>query len=266
MTMISNPKVHSFVPVWAPFNGFSLLFDNPGDSYSRLSDSPKLEKMDGRPDFPQLTFYRALWDESRHAEELVSSYLFCPLPYPSYHVTVWDGLNDFNIRKLSGSVRTEAEGWLRGFPASFDERHPLLAGPDGRPIGICMKPIEWAYDRLEKWNNASVVALLKPADSRSEAVAAGIEAQRARLNEWFEERFGFATAVRAYRPHVSIGYLANKALGAQAEEAVLRLHARLAPAMVGRRLRFSSIGMYGMSDMETFFRLAGETDGPPPYP
>ncbi|WP_379215009.1 hypothetical protein [Paenibacillus sp. GCM10012303] len=254
MTMIANPKVSGFVPVWAPFKGFSLLFDNPGDNYSKVNGYPELEKIDCRSGSPELAFYQTLWDVSREAGELACSYLFCALPLHSYHVTVWDGLNDFNVRRLPDRARLEAEQWLRSLPASFDSRHPLLTVPDGEPIGIRIEPIEFEYDCLEKWNNSSIVARLKPTDSHAEVVLSGIEKARERLNGVFEQRFGFPTAVPQYRPHVSIGYLANKQLGEKAEEAVQRLHAQLAPAISGRRLRFATIGMYGMSDMETFFR------------
>jgi hypothetical protein len=256
MNMSSNPKVQGFVPVWAPFKGFSLLFDNPGDSCSRLSDFPRLAKMDCRYNRPELSFYRTLWDVGSGASELVCSYLFCPLPLHSYHVTVWDGINDFNVRRLPEGERAEAERWLQGLPGSFDPEHGLLAGRGGEPIGIRMDPIEFEFDRLEKWNNASIVARLKPADSRSEDVLRGIEEERDMLNQLFEERFGIATATKSYRPHVSIGYLGNKELGEKSEEAVRRLNERMEPGMSGLRLRFDGISMYGMSDMETFFKRA----------
>jgi hypothetical protein len=31
---VTNAKVGGFVPQWAAFRGFSILFDNPGDSLS----------------------------------------------------------------------------------------------------------------------------------------------------------------------------------------------------------------------------------------
>ncbi|MCZ6679696.1 MAG: hypothetical protein O7E52_20900 [Candidatus Poribacteria bacterium] len=34
MITITNNKIAGFAPVWASFNGFSLLFDNPGNNLS----------------------------------------------------------------------------------------------------------------------------------------------------------------------------------------------------------------------------------------
>ncbi|TMV52841.1 hypothetical protein FE783_01180 [Paenibacillus mesophilus] len=256
MTMITNRKVQGFVPVWAPFKGFSLLFDNPGESCSRLSDFPNLAKIDCRYGEPELSFYRNLWDAASGAGELMCSYLFCPLPLHSYHVTVWDGINDFNVRKLPAGDCEEAARWLQSLPGAFHPKHKLFAGRDGEPIGIRIEPIDFVFERLEKWNNSSIVARLAPVDSRSQAVLSGIEEEREKLNRFFEERFGLATASKSYRPHVSIGYLGNKELGEKAEEAVQRLNVLMESAMSGQTLRFTSVSMYGMTDMETFFRWA----------
>lgn len=258
MAIVTNSKVQTFVPVWAPFKGFSLLFDNPGDSYSRLSDFAALEKVDCRKDERELAFYRTLRDTTgQMAHELTRDYLFCPLPLHSYHVTVWDGINDFNVGRLNEVERAEAMRLLQGMPASFHADHGVLKGDGGVPVGIDAEPIEFAYDRCEKWNN-SVVALLKPADDRSDMALRSLEKRREELNRSSEERFGIATATKPYRPHVSLGYLANKELGEKAEDAVRRLNELLAAAISETTIRFPSISLYGMTDMETFFRWTTE--------
>ncbi|RKN83772.1 hypothetical protein [Paenibacillus ginsengarvi] len=255
MTIVTNSKVHSFVPVWAPFKGFSLLFDNPGDSYSRLSGFAGLEKMDSRREESALAFYRKLNEITGQMErELIGDYLYCPLPPNSYHVTVWDGINDYNVGRLNEEERAEACRLLQEMPASFHADHKVLQDSGGKPIGMETEPIRFAYDRCEKWNHSSIVALLKPANERSEVALRGLEMKREELNRRFEERFGIVSASKKYRPHVSLGYLANKTIGEQAEDAVLRLNGKLADGMAGTTIRFPGISLYGMTDMETFFR------------
>ena len=102
MITITNTKVAGLEAKWASFRGFSLLFDNPGESLSpketnlKQIDCPLDEQKD-------LQFYRCLnrWIDKVGRQKLINTYMFCPLPFNSYHVTVWDGLNDANVHKIS---------------------------------------------------------------------------------------------------------------------------------------------------------------------
>ena len=95
---ITNDKIAGLVPRWASFRGFSLLFDNPGPGLSTLARG--LDKIDCDIDAHRgVGLYRGLATalaEIGH-DLLLNAYLLCPLPTCSYHVTVWDGINDGNV-------------------------------------------------------------------------------------------------------------------------------------------------------------------------
>ncbi|CAG7615078.1 hypothetical protein PAESOLCIP111_01777 [Paenibacillus solanacearum] len=254
MFRVTNRKINGFRPVWAHFNGFSLLFDNPGDSYAPAGGSPELEQMFCREEEADTSFYSSLWETANGLERMARDYLFCFLPLHSYHVTVWDAINDFNVHKLPDPIRQEAEALLAGLPNSRCKESRLLPVMCADSGWFGSGSLAFEFDRLENWNNNGVVATLKPADSESAAILNNIKTERVKLNRFVEERFGFATATETYRPHVSVGYFANKEQGAQSAETVEQLNLMLAKELKDRKIVYSSISLYGMTDMETFIR------------
>ena len=121
MFSITNEKVAGFTPRWATFRGFSILFDPPGAGL--LPSGNRLDLACDVAADPALGFYKRLRDSLTRLDpdRLTATYLFCPLPPPSYHVTVWDGGNDGNVGEVDGDARREMEDWLAGLPE--------LAGP-----------------------------------------------------------------------------------------------------------------------------------------
>jgi len=256
MMTITHPKIKGFLPVWAPFRGFSLLFDNPGSNVLPTGPSGKLEAIHCRPDEPALRFYYALWNRSKDFEQMLRAYLFCPLPFHSYHVTVWDGLNAGNVRKVAEQHRIAAEALLQSLPDSLLEASPFYRTAQGDPIGITLEHgIEFVFDRIEKWNNSGLVARIKPANERSERALRSIEEQRSLLIDAYRQRFGIVTTTEEYRPHVSLGYFANKELAELSTASVEALNDQMKQQMNGLTVQFSSISLYGMTDMETFFKV-----------
>ena len=129
MITITHDKILGFTPRWAPYNGFSLLFDNPDNGFSPLGgvggfDIPM--KLDSVPSDPALILYQVFIDALNNIDInlLTNTYLFCPLPPSTYHVTVWDGLNVGNISDEDPSdfrrepFRMEKMGILYKKPAS----------------------------------------------------------------------------------------------------------------------------------------------------
>src|SRR5712691_6763684 len=134
MITITNPKVAGFVPRWAPFRGFSLLFDSPGHSLTRSGDRLDLN---GDVDAdPELLFHRRLRDSlaDLHPDLLTNTYLFCPLPPASYHVTVWDGGNDGNVDRVTGPQRPELEALRAGLPGSLSQPNSFVAMAAASPL------------------------------------------------------------------------------------------------------------------------------------
>ncbi|WP_028548359.1 hypothetical protein [Paenibacillus sp. UNC451MF] len=253
MFNITNRKVQGFQPVWAPFNGFSLLFDNPGHSYVTLNDGSNFERVNCQYGESETALYSSLWNVVGNAKHLSHKFLLCHLPLHSYHVTVWDGINDYNVHNLSGQDQEEADELLRSLPYSSLMESSLLDS-DAMTSLMNSESITFKFEMLENWNNSGVVARVQPADSESAAKLKTMEKNRDTLNQYVQKRFGFATATAVYKPHVSVGYFANKEQGAQSQEAIEELNAVLEQELKDQRIIFSGISLYGMTDMATFIR------------
>ncbi|NOU96500.1 hypothetical protein GC093_25255 [Paenibacillus sp. LMG 31456] len=255
MLSITNQKIAGMKPVWAPFRGVSLLFDNPGNSIQPLGSYDLLEVICCRPSDPELAFYHNL--NKAGLDQFIKTYFFCPLPFHSYHVTVWDGLNNGNLNKIARPDRFDAEDMLANLHETFSasERNRFLCTEQGVSLDLPMEgPITFAFKEVEKRGNSAVVVNLKPADPISEQRLKQVEQQRTMLIEEYKRRYGLYTTSTAFRPHVSIGYFANKEYAELSDAAIARLNETLAKSTQGLTVTFASMSLYGMSDMETFFR------------
>lgn len=256
MITISNQKVAGFEPRWADFRGYSLLFDNPGNS---LTSSDALLNLDNEIDTdPELGFYRALNNSiaAIGREMLMRCYLFCPLPPSSYHVTVWDGGNAANVADTALPYRPELEEQLRGLPSSLAQKNSLtetvlssaLAGYEGE--------IVFRFDRLLKWGNGVLVAALAPSEE-TKAQFQHLIQLRERLSGEFTERYSLKSSLR-YSPHVSLGYFANQESAQQATPCIEEWSAKVGEQVGNQCLRFGSISLYGFTDMAHFFKVGSK--------
>jgi len=185
---------------------------------------------------------------------LTNTYLLCPLPSYSYHVTVWDGLNDDSVQNVLPSYRLKLESLLRNLPDSLlteDEFtsaihcSPLFTGSDWF--------MTFKFDKLAKWGNQVLVARLMPADQETEKGFRRIVNEREALSARFREQFEVEMR-SGYTPHVTLGYFANEEYAELATPEVDRW-TELAREIVGHRtITFDSIDLYGFVDMVTFFK------------
>lgn len=253
MIQITNKKVKGFKTVWAPFKGFSLVFDNPGKSFAPMENFSMLEKINCLHGERELNFYQGLWSQTTYYEDMLHSCLFCPLPSHSYHVTVWDGLNDFNFDQVSEEYRLELKQFLQRLPNSLQTNSPFLVTGNGQPIRASFDGrISFEFGQLHV--SQALTVTLRPADSESEQILHEIEEQRNVLLKDFVQRFGITTANLTYRPHVSLGYFANPELVEHATTTIEHLNNVLLKDMAGQTITFDSMSLYGMTDMETFYR------------
>lgn len=255
MITITNSKVSGFEPQWAPFRGFSLLFDNPDKSVSSMErDWLKVDCPSDGNEYPQLYrgFVEFLNEIGRHS--LTNTYLFCHLPSSSYHVTAWDGLNDGNVQGVLASYRLKLGNFLKNLPGS------LLADKeftneiyDSPLITSTNWSITFKFNKLAKWGNQVLVARLMPADQDSEREFKRIVDDRKALCVRFRERFKVKMR-SSYSPHVTLGYFANEEHAELATPQIDRW-TKLAKGKVGHQtITFSSISLYGFTDMVTFFK------------
>jgi hypothetical protein len=259
MIAITNAKVAGLDgPRWAPFRGFSLLFDNPGDGVSPMGkDLARLNfPVDTSPDLHLYRSFVVCLDRIGR-DSLIDNYLFCPLPPCTYHVTVWDGLNDGNVELVFPGYRPDLESFLEALPDSLLTDREFTGEVDDSPLVLRTDwTIKFKFSKLAKWGNRVLVARLEPADRESEDEFGRIIANRNDLSVRFQEHFGFK--ITDYSPHVSLGYFANKEYAELATPQIDRWTGLCEKEAGDLTVAFGSISLYGFTDMATFFK-AGQS-------
>lgn len=261
MTEISHPKLDT-LGGYASFCGFSLLFDNPGTNTLCLLENSVGESL-GKinchvQNTPELELYAGFRDGLARIGlmELSAEYGFSPLNPASYHVTVWDGLNEDNKQKISDRYWAKLDEFFRSLPDHLSKscftQHPPLP-----LLNRASWEITFQCKELGVFTGSSaLVAVLEPADPVSEAILADIKQARIERYEQFDEKFGLYETRYPYGPHVSLGYFWNKD---KAQEAKNRLKDQGWKQIFKKctndlLIQFSSISLYGFLDMETFFK------------
>lgn len=201
--------------------------------------------------------YQTLWNTlSGYKEILTNTFLFCPLPLDSYHVTLCDGLNDSNLVLVDSDVRRMVEDMLSNMPESLEKGNSLYdmlhLDMDGA--------LEFRFDRLVKWGNSVLVARITPIDRSSSERLAEIVARRKQVIDRFFEQFGVRIAGDEYSPHISLGYFANREYAELSSFCVSELDAQFRRDISGKSIRFTSCGLYGFQDMARFIRHIEPTD------
>ena len=231
MVPITNPKLSGLEPRWAPFRGFSIVFDPPED--------------DG--------FFHALRTgvAALANDALIADFYLRLLPPASFHVTAWDGVND---GKLDEVVPEHRAAWKRFLEASPAKPFPEDLFRDVQASELLTCP-DWDLRlrcaRIENWSGVSLVAHLEPADAQTAARLARLRAARDALSEAFGRRFGVRPHPD-YEPHVTLGYFANAELAATAGPAVERWDAALRAGLAGRILELRRLHLSVFSDMTSF--------------
>ncbi len=252
MITITHDKILGFAPRWAPYNGFSLLFDNPDGGFSPLQENSELIKLDSVSSHPTLEFYQTFVDTLDRIDTnlLTNTYLFCPLPPSTYHVTVWDGLNVGNIADVNPLEQEAWAGFVNKLPHTFHENSEFT---DWTSVSSLTQNLDWnitfRLDTLYKWGTG-MGTLLKPADQESAQILEEIKNRR----ETLYENFPVKIAHPEYVPHVTLGYFANRE-SAQLTTPLIADWAKIfEEAVRDLTITYHSISLYGFTDMITFFK------------
>ena len=252
MITITHDKILGFTPLWAPYNGFSLLFDNPDNGFSSLQQNGELMKFDSTLSHPTLALYQAFVDalNSIDTHLLTNAYLFCPLPPSTYHVTVWDGLNVGNLADLNPSEQQKWGDFVKNLPNTFHANSEFTRWAHASPLTQNSDwNITFQYDTLHKWSSGMGI-LLKPADQQSERLLKEIENHREELYKNFPTKIKYFE----YTPHVTLGYFANIESAQLATPLVADWAKTFEEAVRDLTITYHSISLYGFTDMITFFK------------
>lgn len=246
--MLCN-KVKSVNPLaWAPFPGFSLLFDSPGKNIRMEDGVPRLhcDLTD-----PVLALYAALAAASEDLPEL-ADYGLCQLPPETYHVTFADGLSAANVHHLAQPALAETEAFLNPLPTSVPAPLPGWFLP--RTLSLSQPwAVRLRVSKLSIWPAApALVARLEPADEASAAALEILTAARQACEQPMVER-GKPANSPAYHPHISIGYFATSEQAEAANALLPEWNRRVLERVAGLTLATASISLYSFTDMANFY-------------
>jgi len=261
MLHITNKKVAGFDARWAPFHGFSILFNNPGDHCLQQRRPGILDLVNDIFSDSALYFYKILHEGVTHLDinYLTNNFLFCALPSNAYHVTLWGGLNYRHITQVDSQYRSMAENWLSGLPESLcNASNDILQVPATSPLCTkCDWNVDFRFDGLKIWNNSVLVAALCP-DANSVSAFEQLCEERNQLSKKFHDRFRVVTDSEIYTPHVSLGYFANEEGAQKALAFVDDWNRWFNDALQNSILSFNNASIYGLTDMISFFKEAGK--------
>lgn len=247
-------------PNWKSFTGFSYLFDNPGSPIITHEDHKHISMISiGNLSAPGLELYEALDTAAKEMdpEILASNFNLFLLPSSTYHVTVWDGLNINNIENLSSSpIYNQFIDYFKdAFKSSAENWPPLSAKLDFGNRFENIGTIRFKFNALQSRGDTVLVADLIPADQESNEQLYEIIEKRKELDKRFE---GYGKRLNAdLRPHVAIGYFADKALARKAKSQRMdewrRLFLRETSDCI---IEFNGISLYAFTDMVTYFKTS----------
>ena len=224
-----------------------------------------------------LSVFRALQDQLERIrpkleDALKPDHVPLYLPLSSFHVTVWGGIDDGNVDQLTLNCQSDFTNLLGHLPASLlNPNSYLKAAPhlDPRwPWSPLPHPVSLRFKGLSIWpggeSNSVLAARFESTDSVSDSTAQATKDGINVLNERWKP-----LGKRTYRAsfHVSLAYFAHRNSINAGEADNVALCDKLTPAVkdewepqfrdhVEELLTFSSVSLYGFTDMATFFRRA----------
>ncbi len=180
MLRITNKKIgFKHYPV------FSLHFDNTGEYILvSLGNSENIKKIRCSVNKgSSLKLYAGIKAglERIGITELQNKYLFFQLPVYSYHVTVWDGLNEGNKGKISSAHKLKLEDFLMGLPFSLTQDYEFLTVANSSLLVKKNCDLIFKFTELSVCNNSVLVAKLEAYNNTSKNTLEQIKKERLEL-------------------------------------------------------------------------------------
>ena len=234
---------------WKKFPGFSLLF-YAGDK--NFNGNMLFNNLPQANSFYQI-LHKVFTDYASENPLLSDDSKFLNLDFPSWHVTVWDGINQANFSQLQREDLTYFSRFMNSL--KYSDIHPDIRTLVEKSIRWMNSTgeIRFAFRKLYNYENKVMVVSLKPADISSLEKLHKIKLIRRNLNNYFEDHFGFATSKR-YLPHTSLGYFVDEQAGEDFEPYHEELNSLLEKKLTNSKIAFNSVGLFGFTDMVSFFK------------
>lgn len=249
MFSITANKIAGLTPRWARFPGFSLLFDPRGLAFREVNG---LRVLDGNvADDPSLALFSLVTQGvmDLNPDRLLQTYGFCALPFPSYHVTAFDVANRSDLERCRADSRDVIKATLDELPSATAFEADFLV--PARECELVRQDwnLAFGYGALRNWG--SVLAIeLSPLDP--DRYFEFLEA-RSRVCCCYQETHSVG-GDEFFTPHVSLGYFMNREGAELAAGRIADWDDRLRDTIGNATITFSTVSLYGFTDMATFFK------------
>jgi len=233
---ITQKKIRSLDPEWSLFRGSTVLLEPMGIEFG-ASGAKEI--------FGDL--YRLI-DEAMPEDAWKEKFGFCRLPAETYHVTLADLVNDGNVHRIPASIRSSFG--LRNVELGREYPQELQnivieSGLLNSPIA----PVRWSVKGLEIINRSVMALVVEPIECDA-------------LSDVLDARNGLKRLLKAklnidlqdFKPHVSVGYFANKDTADLALEESDHLSHLSKKVFDNREWSFDSGHIYTFSSMSNYAR------------
>lgn len=257
---IANSKIQKLEPAWAPFPGFSILFDGSSAQLKRCLqfDAQRVMQlgMDLAPMETPLLHTCHNWWAKAQTELNFPYYLWASLPFRSYHVTLWDGINAGNLPRVKQAHREPFQRFWEDFgKVKAGESFVNQALERSGLWSYRHKSIVFEFGKLAIHGHALVAELL-PLKEHEDHYQILCEARTA-LNQQFDAEFGPGLGFfEPYIPHVTLAYAVNRDVARKSQEMLPRWNFELGQQSAGLNLRYKGFSLYAFQKMDNFYKYA----------
>lgn len=259
----TSPKLTGPEPAWAPFKGWSVVFDTDpdGDQHDdgggrsgAVADGVELlhlpaELIAGHNLYSRLSAWSA--DLPGHLGQPAG---YLPLPPSTYHVTVCDGLSDAQLQETSGNARQRIATMLNSLPGAVVDPASLVphaADALAHLVERAAPPIDLSFEGIETRGHALVV-VLEPCHASLPACAKIVEARSTLLSALGTD-FGL-DLITPWRPHVTLGYWTNRDIAELHQHLVESGSQAILDAAPDSPIRVGRASVHAFDDMATYWR------------
>jgi hypothetical protein len=245
--LLTQPKIASLTPHWAPFAGFSLMLEadpavHAGPKAGMFASTDSASTVYNRIKTALATI---------GVEALMRDLLLALLPAETWHVTFADLLHDGLLAKALPMHQGAIALALADAPSA---RLPEILRAAGVTAGVNRPArVRLAYQGFSTLSGSVAALTFTPASDEDRAALDDLLAWRHRILTQLAPITG--QPPRDWVPHLTIGYFLNRSLAAQEHTSLDRLGSALDTALTGLALEYDAVSLFSFISMVDFRRV-----------
>jgi hypothetical protein len=246
--IIAHPKIQTMKPVWAKFNGYSLIFDS-------LDTSTAKSAFEFSNDPTTVAAFKGVAKALRSVgrRNLVRQTLVCLLPKSSYHVTVVDLIHQGNGHRVTEQFKDSVAAVLKRANPNTPEVDPVfpalgLTGGSNATFDLGLE-----FESITTMEGRALGLRLRPATQKDERILDELQLWRTELQERVLGAMGLP--IRPFEPHLTLGYFPNEGVLDGQDDLIEEVEKEMAAHLKGKVFRFTDVSLYGFTGMHAFFRV-----------